>query len=128
LQIGQLINEKELEDLLCTNIDILNKNWFVIGCQVKTSAGKYNDILCMDRDGDLVIVELKKALIPREVTAQVIDYASCIEALSLDKIAEDYLQFSRNKQTLNEAYELKFGNKLDEDSVNQNVKMVIVSV
>jgi RecB family endonuclease NucS len=69
LQIGQLINEKELEDLLCTNIEILNKNWFVIGRQVKTSAGKYNDILCMDRDGDLVIVELKKALIPREVTA-----------------------------------------------------------
>lgn len=127
LQEGQLINEKELEDLLCTNIEILNRNWIVIGRQVKTSAGKYIDILCMDRDGDLVIVELKKDLTPREVTAQVIDYASCIEALSLDEIAEEYLRFSKNIQTLNEEYELKFGNKLDEDSVNKNVKMVIVA-
>lgn len=127
LQMDRLLNEKELEDLLCTNIEILNKDWLVIGHQVKTSAGKYIDILCMDRDGDLVIVELKKDLTPREVTAQVIDYASCIGALRLEEIAEYYLQFSQNKQTLNDAFEIKFGYKLDEDSVNQNVKMVIVA-
>lgn len=127
LQAGSLKSEKELENLLCENIEILNKDWLVIGRQVKTSAGKYIDILCMDRDGDLVIVELKKDLTPREVTAQVIDYASCVAALKLEEIAEFYLQFSNGKQTLNEAYEAKFTNKLDEDSVNQNVKMVIVA-
>lgn len=127
LQADNLKNEKELEDLLCSNIDILNKNWLVIGRQLKTRAGTYIDILCLDRDGDLVIVELKKDLTPREVTAQVIDYASCVSALKLEEIAEYYLQFSHSKQTLNEAYETKFGNKLDEDSINQNVKMVIVA-
>lgn len=127
LQIDKLTNEKELEDLLCTNIEILNKEWLVIGHQVKTSAGKYIDILCMDRDGDLVIVELKKDLTPREVTAQVIDYASCMRDLRLEEIAEYYLKYSQNKQTLNDAFEIKYGYKLDEDSVNQNVKMVIVA-
>ena len=79
LQLDNLLNEKELEDLLCEHIEILNNDWLVIGRQVRTSANKLIDILCMDRDGDIVIVELKKGMTPREVTAQAIDYASCVE-------------------------------------------------
>mgnify|MGYP000868963045 CR=1 FL=1 len=127
LPLDSLLSEKELEDLLCDHIEILNNNWLVIGRQVKTSAGKYIDLLCMDRDGDIVIIELKKDLTPREVTAQVIDYASCVSELKLEEIAEQYLQYSQDKQTLNQAYESKFGSKLDEDAVNKTVKMVIVA-
>ena len=59
----------------------------------------------MDHDGDLVVVELKKDLTPREVTAQAIDYASCMADLTLEELAEQYLQFSDGQTTLNEAYE-----------------------
>lgn len=127
LQPAELINEKELEDLLAEHIEILNADWLLIGRQVRTVAGKYIDLLCMDHDGDLVVVELKKDLTPREVTAQAIDYASCMAELTLEELAELYLQFSDGQMTLNDAYEKKYGTTLDEDSINKNVKMVIVA-
>ena len=127
LQPAELISESELEDLLAEHIEILNEDWLLIGRQVRTSAGKYIDLLCMDHDGDLIVVELKKDLTPREVTAQTIDYASCMAELTLEELGEQYLQFSGGQVTLNEAYEEKYGAALDEDSVNKNVKMVIVA-
>ena len=51
LQVASLIDEKELELLLRDNIEILNKGWLVISNQVKTDAGKFIDILCIDHDG-----------------------------------------------------------------------------
>ena len=63
---ASLIDEKELELLLRDNIEILNKGWLVISNQVRTDAGKFIDILCIDHDGDMVVVELKKDLTQRE--------------------------------------------------------------
>ena len=127
LQPAELTSEKELEDLLAEHIEILNPDWLLVGRQVRTVAGKYIDLLCMDHDGDLVVVELKKDLTPREVTAQAIDYASCMADLTLEELAEQYLQVSDGQTTLNEAYEKKYGTVLDETSINKNVKMVIVA-
>ena len=127
LEAASLIDEKELELLLRDNIEILNKGWLVISNQVKTDAGKFIDILCIDHDGDMVVVELKKDLTPREVTAQVIDYAASVAKMTVDEIAQLYLSFTSGNETLNDAFLKKFGIALDEASVNQNVKMVIVA-
>ena len=127
LQAASLIDEKELELLLRDNIEILNKGWLVISNQVKTDAGKFIDILCIDHDGDMVVVELKKDLTPREVTAQVIDYAASVSKMTVEEIAQLYLSFTGSNETLNDAFKKKFGTTLDEASVNQNVKMVIVA-
>ena len=116
LQPAELTSEKELEDLLAEHIEILNPDWLLVGRQVRTVAGKYIDLLCMDHDGDLVVVELKKDLTPREVTAQAIDYASCMADLTLEELAEQYLQFSDGQTTLNEAYEKKYGTVLDDST------------
>jgi hypothetical protein len=35
----------------------------------------------MDRRGDLIILELKKDKTPREITAQILDYASWVKDL-----------------------------------------------
>lgn len=127
LETASLIDEKELELLLRDNIEILDKGWLVISNQVKTDAGKYIDILCIDHDGDLVVVELKKDLTPREVTAQVIDYAASVSKMTAEEIAQLYLSFTNGNETLNAAFQKKFRTALDEDSVNQKVKMVIVA-
>lgn len=124
---ASLIDEKELELLLRDNIEILNKGWLVISNQVRTDAGKFIDILCIDHDGDMVVVELKKDLTPREVTAQVIDYAASVSKMSAEEIAQLYLTFTGGRENLNDAFNKKFGTALDESSVNQNVKMVIVA-
>ena len=127
LQTASLIDEKELELLLRDNIEILNKDWLVISNQVRTDAGKFIDILCIDHDGDMVVVELKKDLTPREVTAQVIDYAASVSKMTVEEIAQLYLSFTGGAETLNTAFQKKFGSALDEGSVNQKVKMVIVA-
>lgn len=127
LKTDALLNEKELEDILCEHIEILNRDWLVVGRQVRTSAGKMIDILCIDRDGDRIIIELKKDLTPREVTAQTIDYASCVDQMGLEELAEIYLAYKKCEETLNCAYENKFSCKLDEDTLSQSVKMVIVA-
>ena len=60
----------------------------VIGRQVETDFGGYIDLLCLDSKGDVVIIELKRGRTPREVTVQTLDYASWVNKLSHDKIAE----------------------------------------
>ena len=124
---AELKDEKELELLILENIEILNKGWLVVSNQVKTDAGKYIDILCMDHDGDLVVVELKKDMTPREVTAQVIDYAASVSKMTVEEIAQLYLRHSKEAKTLNAAYKEKFESDLDEEHVNEKVKMVIVA-
>lgn len=57
-------------------------------------------------------MELKKDLTPREVTAQTIDYASCVAQLSVEEIAQIYLSGSDGQETLNEAYEKIFTGSL----------------
>lgn len=75
-------SEKQIEDLLAANIEILDAGWLVIGRQVKTEGGGFIDILCIDLQGALVVVELKRELTPREVTAQALDYASCVSVFT----------------------------------------------
>ena len=56
----------------------------------------FPDLLGVDLEGNLVIVELKRGKTPREVIAQLLDYAAWANELSeedIHKIAEDY--FSR---------------------------------
>lgn len=124
---AELNSEKELEDLLVSHIEILNKDWMYIGRQIRTKAGKYIDMLCMDHAGNVIVVELKKDMTPREVVAQTLDYASCVADMTPQDLAEIYLNTSNRNVTLNEAFQAKFGAVLDEESINQNVKMIIVA-
>ena len=131
LQFSALTDEKEQEELLESHIELLNANWLVIGRQVITAAGKRIDLLCMDQDGDLIVVELKKDLTPREVTAQVIDYAASVAALTPAEVADIYLEYAKTRQkseNLDQVFRQKYGVALDEENINQqNVKMVIVA-
>lgn len=67
-----------------------------IGRQSPSSVGeccKYPDLLGIDSSGDLVIVELKKGKTPREVVAQILEYASWgafLDYEALDEIAQAY--------------------------------------
>lgn len=48
----------------------------------------YPDLLALDGDGNLVIVELKKGRAPRDVIAQILDYAAWASTLSADEISD----------------------------------------
>jgi len=57
--------EEYLEDWLEHDISIISDDLLVIGRQVKTAFEKFIDLLCIKRNGDLVIVELKRDKAPR---------------------------------------------------------------
>jgi len=122
IQRGHLDLEERLEEWLKRDISILDPNLLVIGNQVDTDGGPI-DILCIDVAGDLVIVELKRDKTPRLITAQVLDYASCVASFSHDDVTEkasDYLD-----SDLEDAFRTKFGLDLPE-SLNADHRMLVV--
>ena len=78
--------EEQLEDWLANDISLLDPNLLVIGRQAYTDFGKVMDLLCLDRVGDTVVVELKKGQTPRDTVAQALEYASWVKDLSHDRI------------------------------------------
>ena len=118
--------EERLENWLEKDISIISNDLLVIGRQVETDFGGIIDLLCLDSSGDIVIVELKKDKTPREIVAQVLDYASWIQDLSVDKISEIFSSYSKEDKTLDQIFNESIGNELPEN-LNQNHKMYIVA-
>ena len=121
-----LDSEKQLEDMIVADQRILSDQWMLIGRQVCTSYGKYIDLLAIDPAGTLIIIELKKNKTPREVVAQAIDYASWVQDLETDDIADIYKKFQPNGD-LQQDFKSFFDDSLDEDQLNNKHQMVVVA-
>ena len=78
--------EKHIEDFLEKHIKVLDPSVFVIGRQVQADGKNLIDLMGMDRDGNAVIVELKRGLSPREVISQALDYAVWAEDAGYDEL------------------------------------------
>lgn len=124
---GSLDLEARLETWLDLDIGVLSRELLVIGRQVETDYGGFIDLLCLDRNGDAVVVELKRDKTPREVTAQVLDYASWVRELSneqITRIANAYLA-GKGEQDLSKAFRERFGIELPE-VLNEDHSLLIV--
>jgi hypothetical protein len=115
--------EARLQDWLAQDIAILDPTLLVIGREVPTDFGGFVDVLCVNAEGDLVIVELKRDRTPREVTAQALDYASWVVDLPAERVismANDYLASNFER-----AFTSKFGVDLPE-TLNGDHRIVVV--
>jgi hypothetical protein len=126
LQPTTLLSEKTLEDMIISVPAILSNEWMLIGRQERTSFGGIIDLLAIAPDGSLVLIELKRDRTPREVVAQSLDYASWVEQLGAEKLAQIYERFS-NGGNLSDAFFRHFKTKLDEDSLNQSHQIILVA-
>ena len=119
--------ERRLESWLESDISMLDPDLMVIGRQVRTDFDGIIDLLCLDSDGGLVVVELKRGQTPREVTTQALDYASWAKELSFARIleiADGYL--THRASSLEEAFETKFRRPLP-DILNESHSSLIVA-
>lgn len=119
--------ESRLENWIRDDIGLVNDGLLVIGQQVPTDHTGEIDLIAMDSDANLVILELKRDRTPRDVVAQVLDYASYVQQLGLSDIQEigansDFL----DGKSLDDAFRDKFGDDLPE-FVNQAHRMYIVA-
>lgn len=106
--------------------EILSTEWMLIGRQEQTGLGGRIDLLAIAPDASLVLIELKRNRTPREIVAQALDYASWVEQLTTDKIAQIYQRFSGGA-TLDEAFHKHFGVELDEDALNSSHQIILVA-
>ncbi|MCH8284006.1 MAG: DUF91 domain-containing protein, partial [Chloroflexi bacterium] len=126
MPVSELDKEARLQAWLERDISIIADDLLVIGEEVPTAFGGRIDLLCLDSRGDLVVIELKRDKTPRDVTAQVLDYASWVKDLTVEKIndlANDYLSDS---STLDEAFREKFDEDLPE-TLNVNHRLFVVA-
>jgi len=118
--------EERIEEWLEKDITILSSDLLIIGRQVETGFGGFIDLLCLNRNGDTVIVELKRDKTPREITAQVIDYASWVKDLSNERITDIANNYLGDQKPLDVVFREKFNEDLPE-ILNQDHQMLIVA-
>jgi hypothetical protein len=121
-----LASERLLEDMIVSAPGLLSDEWMLIGRQEDTGLGGRIDLLAIAPDGALVIIEIKRGRTPREVVAQALDYAAWVQTLQPEQIAAIYGRFALGK-SLAEDFRQRFGQALDEESLNQSHLIVIVA-
>ncbi len=116
--------EERLHKSIEQDLSILLPNAFLIGSKIKTDHDKEVDLLAVDSEGDLVIIELKRGMTPREVVAQVLDYTAWAALRSEDDLNE-MLRRRGETRTVEELFNEKLPN-FEYGEVNQNQKILIV--
>ncbi len=90
---NRMETEGLLEDILTKNPEMLEEGLELVGRQTSTAGGPL-DLLGVDSDGVLVVFELKRGTLNREAVAQVIDYASDLNAMAPDILSRHIEQQS----------------------------------
>lgn len=95
-----IAQERNLEEWLEKSPWALGQDEFILWIGRQTSAQDeegvlFPDLLGVDSEGNLVVVEFKRGRTPRDVVAQLLEYAAWANELSdpeIRKIAEDYFE------------------------------------
>lgn len=116
--------EAKIERWVAEDLSLIGLDGLVIGRQVYTEYAKRIDILAIDRDGNLSIIELKRDRSPRDIVAQVLDYASWVCRLTTNDIHK--LTLAATGRPLADLYREKFGKSLPE-TLNATHQMIIVA-
>ena len=115
--------EDRLERWLCEDIGLLSDDLMVIGRQIRQYGGVL-DLLAADREGNLVVIELKRGQTPREVVAQALDYASWVKRLGREDVERYALEY------LDKPFDQAFQSAFDcrpPEVVNERQRMYIVA-
>ena len=90
---AQTPSEDLLEKALASNPDMLMPGLTLVGRQTRTEGGPL-DLLGVDRYGRLALFELKRGSLNRGAVAQIIDYASYLEAMDDETLARHIADYS----------------------------------
>ncbi len=115
--------EGRLEDWLYRDIGLLSDDLLVIGRQIERY-GVPLDLLAVDRDGNLVVVELKRDRTPRDVVAQALDYASWVQELGREEV--ERMMDDLPGPSFDEAFRKAFGEE-PPDVINERHRIYIVA-
>jgi Endonuclease NucS len=121
---GHLAYEDMIQGWIEKKPELLGLNLLIIGREVVTTYGGSIDLLGIDDAGNLAILELKRDRTPREIIAQVLDYASWIVTLKTREVRD--IAFKYLKTDLELPFRERFGES-EPETLNENHTMVIIA-
>lgn len=114
----------DLELWIASNPSIIGPELVIIGRQVSTKSGPL-DLLAIDRTGNIVIVELKRDILPREALAQAIDYASDAADWNIERISEVCAKYTG--KSLDDLLNENFPDlNLENININETQRIILV--
>ncbi len=87
LTAGSLDLESHLEDWIVRDPSLIEDGFVVVARQLPLDGGPL-DLLCLDAQGGLQVVELKRGGLHRDTVAQAIDYAASISSMAAEQLLE----------------------------------------
>ncbi len=118
-------DESYIEDFLEKHIEVLDPNVLVIGRQVQTDGRNLIDLMGVDREGNAVIIELKRGKSPRVVISQALEYAVWTKNVRYDELhgiaKKKHLGESPNLHSL---FSSKFKSEPEPWNANQTIYIV----
>lgn len=127
LQAAEVAVERDLEDWIERDPALLERGLVIIGRQIRLEGGPL-DLLALDPQGRWVLIEIKRERLRREVIAQAIDYASCLDRLEPRELREHcdgYLRARGRTDTLDGLMEQR-GRSLDSETDGREVVIYLV--
>lgn len=127
LSTERLNSEDRLEGWLEADIGLLSDDLLIIGRQVSTAHGGRIDLLGINSEGAVSIIELKRDKTPRDIVAQVLDYASWVRRLDTPKIHEIGNAYWKAKsKNFIDVFQDKF-DRFPPEPLNASHSMIIVA-
>lgn len=131
---NQKINERlDLQRLLKSHIEVIAPNVLIIAeefCEWDESKRRI-DLIGVDRDANLVVVELKRTEDGGHMELQAIRYAAMISAMRFSKAVEIYRRYLGKSSSSEDAetalLEFLSWDVANEDTFGQDVRVVLVS-
>lgn len=107
---------------------IENGSLLIVGRQVTTNLGSFIDLLAIDRQGDLVVIELKRNRTPRETLAQALEYASFIQKLGYEQLDEIFRNYAGDEALNLAQYHRAYFSLVSDEAIvfNNDQRIVIV--
>lgn len=127
--------EKDLENLLANNLsDLYVEDGQLMPIFQERQRQPEPDLLALDKEGNLVIFELKRGAVQEDTTIQIMRYAQSYGQKGYDELNKIYSKYVRNKNPEITAPSLKEDHResfdlatpLKEESFNVKQKLVIV--
>jgi len=120
--------EKDLEDLLANNLaDLYSEDGQLMPIFQERSWQSEPDLCALDKDGNLIIFELKRGIVPGDTTIQVMRYCQDYGQKSYFELAKLYKTYTGNDD-LKEAHAEAFGldSPLQIEEFNRKQKLVVI--